>query len=170
LCVNTLDLGGEAKPGHWKCPVENENEVGDCSFTDVQAKNVEQKLPEIIDRALKLYTSRPQAWKDVVLKMRKIMTTLRQRGHFSDDQIKAVELELNAWTDEWISIVGKEGMTNYTHCMSSGRVVYYSRLWRNCYRYSNQGWYFLAPSTAMSTVIGHKWVDHQELLVRQAQK
>jgi hypothetical protein len=100
LCVDTLALGSEAKPGHWKCPVKNESEVGDCSFTDVQAKNVELQLPEIIERALKLHTSRPQAWKDVVLKMTKIMTTLRQRGDFSDNQIKTVKLELNAWTDE----------------------------------------------------------------------
>jgi hypothetical protein len=51
---------------------------------------VELKFPESIDRALKVHTSRPQAWKDVVLKMTKIMTTLRERGDFSDDQIKAV--------------------------------------------------------------------------------
>jgi hypothetical protein len=103
---------------------------------------VELKLPEIIDRALKLHTSCPQAWKDVVLKMTKSMTTLRQRLDFSDKQIMAVELELNVWTDEWIAIVGKEGMDNYTHCMSSGHVVYYLRLWRNYYIYSNQGWDF----------------------------
>jgi hypothetical protein len=29
------------------------------------------------------------------------MPTLRQRVDFSDEQIKAIELELNAWTDEW---------------------------------------------------------------------
>jgi hypothetical protein len=83
-------LGSEANPRHWKCAVKNESEVVDCSFTDVQAKNVELKLPEIIDRALKLHTPRPQAWKDVVLKMTQIVTTLRQSGDFSDNQINAV--------------------------------------------------------------------------------
>jgi hypothetical protein len=127
-------LGSEANPGHWKCPVKNESDVGDCSFTDVQAKSVELKLSEIIDKALKLHTSRPRAWKSVVLQMTKIMTTLRQRVDFGDEQIKAVELELNAWTGERISLVGKEGMTNYNHCTSSGLVVYYLRLWQNYYR------------------------------------
>jgi hypothetical protein len=65
-----------------------------------------------------------------------------QRVDVSDEQIKDVELELNAWTDEWIAIVGKEGTTTYTHLMSSGHVVYYLRLCRNYYRYSNQGWDF----------------------------
>jgi hypothetical protein len=69
LCVDTLALGSEAKPGHWKCPVKNESEVGDCIFTDVQANNVEQKLPEIIDQVLKLHTSSClQGWKYVVLR------------------------------------------------------------------------------------------------------
>jgi hypothetical protein len=106
LFVNSLAWGSEAKPGHWKCPVKNESKVRDCSFTYVQANNVELKLPEIIDGALKLHASRPRGWKDAVLKITKIMTTLRQRVDFSDEQIKAFELELNAWTDEWISIVG----------------------------------------------------------------
>jgi hypothetical protein len=44
-CVNTLALGSESKPGHRKCPVKNESEVGGCNFTDVQAKNMELKLP-----------------------------------------------------------------------------------------------------------------------------
>jgi hypothetical protein len=85
--------------------------------------------------------------------MTKIMTTLRQKGDSSNNQIKAVELELNAWTDEWISIVSKEDMANYTHCMSSGRVVYYLRLWPNTYRYRNHGWIFFAPRTSKSTEI-----------------
>jgi hypothetical protein len=37
-------LGGDTKPGHWKCPIKNGDEVGDCSFTDMQAKDIEEKL------------------------------------------------------------------------------------------------------------------------------
>jgi hypothetical protein len=36
--------------------------------------------------------------------------------------------------------MGKEGMTNYKHGMTSGHVVYYLKLCRNLYRYINQGW------------------------------
>jgi hypothetical protein len=72
--------------------------------------------------------------------MMKIVTTFRQRVDFGDEKIKAVKLELNAWNAEWIALVCKEGMTNYTHCTISGHVVYYLRLLHNYYRYSNQGW------------------------------
>jgi hypothetical protein len=45
-------LGAEKKPGHWKCPIKNGDEVGDCSFTDLQAKDIEEKLGTIIEKAL----------------------------------------------------------------------------------------------------------------------
>jgi hypothetical protein len=44
-------LGIETKPGHWKCPIKNGDEVGDCSFMDMQAKDIEQKLGDIIEKA-----------------------------------------------------------------------------------------------------------------------
>jgi hypothetical protein len=39
--VNTLALCNEEKPRHWKCPIKNVDEVGDCSFTYGQAKTIE---------------------------------------------------------------------------------------------------------------------------------
>jgi hypothetical protein len=44
---------------------------------------------------------------------------------------------------KWIALFGKEGMPNYTHCLMTGHVVYFLRLWRIFYRYSNQGWGYL---------------------------
>jgi hypothetical protein len=47
-------LGSNTKPGHWKCPIKNGDEVGDCSFTDMQAKYIEDKLGDIIEKAFTL--------------------------------------------------------------------------------------------------------------------
>jgi hypothetical protein len=46
--INTLALGDENQPGYWKCPVKNGDEVGDASFTDGQAKKVEEKRDGIL--------------------------------------------------------------------------------------------------------------------------
>jgi hypothetical protein len=35
---------------------------------------------------------------------------------------------------DWISLVGREGMTNYTQLMISGHIVYYLKYWRNVHR------------------------------------
>jgi hypothetical protein len=48
--VNTLTLSNERKPGHWKCPIDNGDGVGGCSFTDMQAKYIEEKLGPIIEK------------------------------------------------------------------------------------------------------------------------
>jgi hypothetical protein len=63
--VNILALGTEHKPGHWKCPIKNGDEVGDCSFTDMQAKDIEEKLGDIIEKAFILKKSRKDDWHDV---------------------------------------------------------------------------------------------------------
>jgi hypothetical protein len=64
---------------------------------------------------------------------------LRQREYFTDEQIIIIGLRLDEWTFDWISLVGREGMTNYTHLMTSGHIVCYLKYWRNFYCYSNQG-------------------------------
>jgi hypothetical protein len=63
--VNTLAFGSETKPGHWKCPIKNGDEVGDCSFTDMQAKDIEEKLGDIIEKAFTLEKSRKDDWHEV---------------------------------------------------------------------------------------------------------
>jgi hypothetical protein len=138
--VNTIALGSDTKPGHWKCPIRNGDEVGDCSFTDLQAKDIEEKLGDIIEKAFTLDKSRKDDWNEVTKKMTWILTTLRQREDFTDEQIVIIGLRLDEWTVNWISLVGREGTTNKTRFMTSGHIVYYLKYWRNFYRYSNQGW------------------------------
>jgi hypothetical protein len=40
--ANMFTLGNEEKPGHWKCPIKTGDEVGDCTFIDVQSKTIEE--------------------------------------------------------------------------------------------------------------------------------
>jgi hypothetical protein len=58
--VNSLALGAEQKRGHWKCPINNGDEVGDCSFTDMKAKYIEETLGVIIKKGFILKNSRKE--------------------------------------------------------------------------------------------------------------
>jgi hypothetical protein len=138
--ANTLDLGDDQKPGHWKCPIKNGHEVGGCSFMDGQAKVIEEKLAPIIEKALALQESCKDDWIEVVRKMTWILTPIRQREDFSDEKIIITGVHLEEWTVDWILHGGKEGMINYTHFMISGRIVYYMKYLSIFCRYSNQGW------------------------------
>jgi hypothetical protein len=130
--VNTIAFGSDTKPGHWKCPIKNGDEVCDCSLTDMQAKYIAEKLGDIIEKAFTLDKSRKDDWNEVTKKMTWILTTLRQREDFTDEQIVIIGLRLDEWTVDWISLVGREGMTNYTHFMTC-HIVYYLKYWRNFY-------------------------------------
>jgi hypothetical protein len=162
--VNTLALGSVEKPGHWKCPVKNGEEVGDCSFTDGQSKQVEEQLSHIIDNALTLEASRGSEWKNVCKRMTWIMTTLRQREYLTYTTIRLVSIRIYRWMANWASLVGREGMTKYTHCMGVDHVPYFMKKWHNFYRYSNQGWeYFnsqyrdILPPDATRGGGRHQW-------------
>jgi hypothetical protein len=76
--VTTLALVNEEKPGHWKCPMKNSDEVGDCSFTNGHEKKIEEKLALIIANALCLEESRMEDWVGVVEMMTWIFTALLQ--------------------------------------------------------------------------------------------
>jgi hypothetical protein len=58
--LNTLALGSKNKPGHWKCPIKNGDKVGYCSFTDMQTKDIEEQLGDIIEKAFTLEISRKE--------------------------------------------------------------------------------------------------------------
>jgi hypothetical protein len=77
--INTTALGTVTKPGHWKCPLKNQQEVGDCSFTDGQAKKVELKLPAIIAKVLVLEGSNANDWVNVTTNLEWIHTILCHR-------------------------------------------------------------------------------------------
>jgi hypothetical protein len=169
--VNIIALGSDTKPGHWKCPIKNGDEVGDYSFTDMQAKDIEERFGEIIEKALTLDKSHKDDWHEVTKKMTWVLTTLRQGEDFTDDQIIIIGLRLDEWTVDWISLVGREGMTNYTNVMTSGHIVYYLKYWRNFYRYSNQEWeQFNSQYRYIYIATERKRKDLPALMVDQGQK
>jgi hypothetical protein len=44
------------------------------------------------------------------------------------------------WWAVWMSLVGRDGITNYTHIVSSGHLAFYMKEWGNLCRSSQQGW------------------------------
>jgi hypothetical protein len=64
----------------------------------MQAKDIEEKLGGIIEKAFILGKSRKDDWHDVIRKMTRIFTTLHQREDFTDEQLIIKGLRLNEWT------------------------------------------------------------------------
>jgi hypothetical protein len=109
--INTIALGKPEKPGHWKCPIKDGQEVGDCSFKDVHAKKVEMKLPLIIAKALILERSKAHQLSTMVKDLEWILMMLQQNADFTNNKIDIIEQKIHLWSVKWIAAVGKESMT-----------------------------------------------------------
>jgi hypothetical protein len=53
------------------------------------------------------------------------MITLRQRQDFTHEEISDLDKKVTIWSSAWISLTGREGMTNYIHMICSGHLVEY---------------------------------------------
>lgn len=102
--VNTLALGEANKPGPWKCPIKNGEEVGECSFTNVQAKKVEIELQSIIAWCLTLENLPASDWQICCDQMTWILTTLYQRADFTNEEIKTMGEQIDTWTILWLTL------------------------------------------------------------------
>jgi hypothetical protein len=65
---------------------------------------------------------------------------VEKRDYFTDQNIHETELKIADWSCKWLKLTGREGVTNYTHSLTSGHIVFFMKEWRNLYRLSNQGW------------------------------
>ena len=74
---------------------------------------------------------------------KEIMTSLKRKEDFTEEDINLLQDKINLFADLWLGLHGDEGMANYTHYLVSGHVTYFLRKYRNLYKYSQQGWEYL---------------------------
>lgn len=68
------------------------------------------------------------------------MELVRKKDDFSDDEIAQFQCHVDLFFQDWVSLHGIEGVTNYLHMLSSGHISDYLFHWRNLYVHSQQGW------------------------------
>ena len=71
---------------------------------------------------------------------RDALIILRKNSDYTEDEIKAFQVHIDAWFCDWVVVYGREGCTNYAHLLSSSHVMRYMMEWKCLYRYSQQGW------------------------------
>jgi hypothetical protein len=68
------------------------------------------------------------------------MKMMKKRDDFTDQNIHETELKIADCSCKWLKLTGREGVTNYTHSLISGHIVFFMKECSNLYRFSNQGW------------------------------
>ena len=84
--------------------------------------------------------NRREVFQKIVDQYLKIMEKVRQKEVFLDDDMIILQKQIDEWYADWVSVTGKEGMTNYIHVLSIVHVMYYRDKYRNLYRFRNQSW------------------------------
>jgi predicted nucleic acid-binding Zn-ribbon protein len=139
--LNENAFGCANDPGTYSVPMdEKTGELGEVKFNDGYAKDVEKVLSSILPKLLTKPESNCSQWKICFDGISEIMITLRQRQDFTHEEISDLDKKITLWSSAWISLTGREGMTNYIHMICSGHLVEYLKRWKNLYRFSNQGW------------------------------
>ena len=59
---------------------------------------------------------------------------------FRFEDVCAFQFEADHFCEVYLSVTGRDGMTNYVHCLRAGHFSYFLRKYKNLYRLSQQGW------------------------------
>jgi hypothetical protein len=68
-----------------------------------------------------------------------VMECAQRREDFSEVDVKDFQTMANDWFEKWVTMFGRDGLTNYTHMVSSTHLAFYMTTWGNLYKYSQQG-------------------------------
>ena len=77
--------------------------------------------------------NRREVFQKIVDQYLKIMEKVRQKEVFLDDDMIILHKQIDEWYADWVSVTGKEGMTNYIHMLGVGHVTYYLKKDKNLY-------------------------------------
>ena len=65
---------------------------------------------------------------------------IEQKDDFSDQEIDDLHKITNSFMEQWVDMFNGKHITNYLHYIGAGHLAYYLDLYRNLYRFSQQGW------------------------------
>jgi len=141
--VSKQILGTHWRPKQWRVPMkEGGLELSSVSLSNSKTRTFMTALEPLIsfifnhpdDHAMKMN------WMKLLSFYNPAMELLRQPTDFTDDEIETFQEGIDRFYKKWISLVGREGITNYIHMLGSGHVAHYLTQHRYLYKFSQQNW------------------------------
>jgi hypothetical protein len=141
--VNTQILGTVNRRANWRIALgkdsENRQNIKDQTLPNTHCRKFINKFSLLTAHCVS-NEARRNRWNEVIHLWSSVMEAARQREDFSDEDIEDFQNLADDWYDKWVTMFGRDGITNYTHIVSSGHLAFYMTTWRNLYKYSQQGW------------------------------
>jgi hypothetical protein len=140
MTINQSILGSVECPSQWKFPYDvKEKKLKPLSFANYKTRKVINKM-ELLVEVLVPEGDKKEKWCRLMPNYRAAMQLLRRKEDFTNEDIAECQNKIDFWFQDWVSLTGLDGMTNYVHLMSSGHIAEYLVKHRNLYRHSQQGW------------------------------
>ena len=138
--INTTVLGTLQQLSQWCIDFDERTKtISDVSLTNSRARKLIAGLSTIVDLYI-MDDWRKELWKSALVQYEEAVAGLRSRKDFTDEDITLWQQGVDLFYTIWVDLHGMDGLTNYIHMLGAGHVGYYLRVYRNLYRYSQQGW------------------------------
>ncbi len=125
------------RPKQWKFPTSGDGkEVGQVKVSNKDTQKLIKNLTALVHAIFDKEEDEQDrdAWSCVITNYDAAMEILRQQREYTDDDIDKFQDHVDNFFEEYIKILGVEGITNYIHMLGSGRVKYYMQEHRNLYK------------------------------------
>jgi len=140
--LNSKVWGSESCPTHYQIKLEKDKNgglvLGDLTLTNNRVREVMEENDGMVDICI-ADAHMAEDVKVCIEKYRDVISLSRCHTDFSDEKCEALQDKIDDFIVLYIDLFGKDGFTNYYHMMASGHLVYYAKIYKNLYRYEQQG-------------------------------
>jgi hypothetical protein len=140
--INTSILGTPARRANWRIATGKDGNNRQCIMDQTLPNTHVCKFLDAFDTiAAHCIVDEPRrdAWSSSIILWNQVMS-FRYREDFDEEAIEAFQTLTDDWFATWVKLVGRDGLTKYTHLVALGHLAFYMREWGNLYKYSQQGW------------------------------
>jgi hypothetical protein len=141
--VNTQVLGTVKRRANWRICLgkdqDNRQNIKDQTLPNTHCRKFINNFPLLTAHCI-ANKARRERWNEVIQLWRSVMECARRREDFSEQDVEDFQTMADDWFEKWVTMFGRDGLTNYTHIVSSGHLAFYMTTWGNLYKYSQQGW------------------------------
>ena len=137
--VNTSILGTPRRKNNWTVNLTKEGTVADQPMTNNHTRKIINNFEKILPLCIS-NNQRRGKWLECIELWRELIETARQKEDFSDGQINSFQVLCDLFFIKWVALHKHNRVGNYVHMIGAGHLSYYLHIWKNLYRYSQQGW------------------------------
>jgi hypothetical protein len=105
------------------------------------AREIQKGLPFLVTVCTeKCDVEQKSTWMEVALRFPRVIGYLDSKEEMSFEKICEFQLVADELCDAYFAVTGRDGMTNYWHCLYHGHFAWYLFKYGNLYRLCQQGW------------------------------